>query len=283
VPASLGVQEGAYIAVGAALGLPAEMALAASLILRLRQLVLGVPALLSWQIAETRVVASAAAKTPPSSASNAYLRRWLRPLLRRFAGTRLTPNAITSLRLVTGLGACVACAWGGSEAGFCAAILWILSAVFDRADGEFARLSGKCSACGHDYDYYGDILINSLIFLAMGFHLRSGALGPWAMLLGLFAAAAVAIASVLAEQVDLQSGAKSFPSRGGLDFDDLVFLLAPILWLGPLLPLLAGAALGAPAVSVVLWRRLARRAGNWPPRPGAARSIKTLSRTGPGA
>jgi len=54
VPGGLGVQEGGYLAVGAALGVPPEAALAVSLVKRICQAVLGVPGLLSWQIAEAR-------------------------------------------------------------------------------------------------------------------------------------------------------------------------------------------------------------------------------------
>ncbi len=48
VPAGLGVQEGAYVVVGAALGLGPDAALALALIKRGRELVYGVPGLLIW-------------------------------------------------------------------------------------------------------------------------------------------------------------------------------------------------------------------------------------------
>jgi len=54
VPSALGVQEGAYILLGAAFGLPPEFALGVSLLRRGRDLLLGVPALLTWQISEGR-------------------------------------------------------------------------------------------------------------------------------------------------------------------------------------------------------------------------------------
>ncbi len=54
VPAALGVQESALIGVGAALGVGADLAFAVSLIKRARELAWGLPALLSWQYAETR-------------------------------------------------------------------------------------------------------------------------------------------------------------------------------------------------------------------------------------
>ncbi len=52
VPGALGVQESGYMAISVALGLPAELGLAMSLVRRARQIVLGLPALASWQVAE---------------------------------------------------------------------------------------------------------------------------------------------------------------------------------------------------------------------------------------
>ena len=73
VPNAVGVQEGAYIMLGAAFGLTPEVALALSLLKRARDLVIGVPALIAWQILESRrllagrpIAASPASLTPPS-------------------------------------------------------------------------------------------------------------------------------------------------------------------------------------------------------------------------
>jgi putative membrane protein len=54
VPSGLGVQEGAYALLGPLFGLPAEAALALSLLKRARDLAVGVPTLLTWQLAEGR-------------------------------------------------------------------------------------------------------------------------------------------------------------------------------------------------------------------------------------
>jgi putative membrane protein len=54
VPNAVGVQEGAYIMLGAAFGISPEVALALSLLKRARDLVIGVPALLIWQMLEGR-------------------------------------------------------------------------------------------------------------------------------------------------------------------------------------------------------------------------------------
>jgi hypothetical protein len=53
VPNALGVQEGAYVMLGAAFGLTPETALALSLLKRARDLAIGVPALLVWQMSES--------------------------------------------------------------------------------------------------------------------------------------------------------------------------------------------------------------------------------------
>jgi putative membrane protein len=54
VPSGLGVQEAAYALLGPLFGLPAEAALALSLLKRARDITVGVPVLLSWQIIESR-------------------------------------------------------------------------------------------------------------------------------------------------------------------------------------------------------------------------------------
>ncbi len=52
IPNAVGVQEGAYIILGAAFGLTPEMALALSLLKRARDLAIGLPALGAWQAVE---------------------------------------------------------------------------------------------------------------------------------------------------------------------------------------------------------------------------------------
>jgi putative membrane protein len=54
VPSALGVQEGALVALFALFGLPADAALALSLLKRARDLIYGVPGLIAWQFDEGR-------------------------------------------------------------------------------------------------------------------------------------------------------------------------------------------------------------------------------------
>ena len=53
-PSGLGVQEGAYALIGPLFGLPAEAALALSLLKRARDICVGVPMLIGWQVVESR-------------------------------------------------------------------------------------------------------------------------------------------------------------------------------------------------------------------------------------
>ncbi|MBV9654659.1 MAG: flippase-like domain-containing protein [Acetobacteraceae bacterium] len=64
VPGALGVQEGGYIVVCGLFGLLPEVAIALSLVKRLREVVLGVPGLLAWQWLEARRPAAPAGPVP---------------------------------------------------------------------------------------------------------------------------------------------------------------------------------------------------------------------------
>jgi len=54
IPGALGVQEGGYVIVGSLLGIPGDAAFALSLIARARELALGIPGLIAWQMIEAR-------------------------------------------------------------------------------------------------------------------------------------------------------------------------------------------------------------------------------------
>ncbi len=56
VPGALGVQEGGFMVLAAALGIGAEVGLTMSLCLRVRELMVGLPGLIAWQIGEGRAL-----------------------------------------------------------------------------------------------------------------------------------------------------------------------------------------------------------------------------------
>jgi putative membrane protein len=59
VPAGLGVQEGMFVLFGHVVGISSELALAVSMAKRLREVLCGVPALISWQLAEASRIRTA--------------------------------------------------------------------------------------------------------------------------------------------------------------------------------------------------------------------------------
>jgi len=170
--------------------------------------------------------------------------------------TPVTPNHLTTLRLLTGLAACSAFAVGTQEWNLWGGILWLISAFLDRADGELARVSGKTSEWGHKFDYYCDVSVTALFFIGIGIGLRESALGHWTIIMGISASAGVVAAEIFAEIIDQaqkDSGEKAYSGFAGFDFDDVLYLFAPIVWLNWHFLFLIGAAVGAPVFALVTW------------------------------
>lgn len=183
-------------------------------------------------------------------------RRAIRPLI----GTAVTPNHLTTLRLLTGLAACIAIAPGTNAGAWWGGGLWLLSAFLDRADGELAREGNMMSASGHRYDFYVDNFVNALFFVAAGFAVAGGWLGLWAIPLGLLGGTSMLICGWWSELLEAQSppGTKAYSGRAGFDPDDALYLMGPLVWLGWLAPVVVGAAIGATAMMAITGIRLRR-------------------------
>lgn len=191
-------------------------------------------------------------------AHDSWTHRLARVAVKPLVGTRVTPNHLTTARLLSGLAACAAFAVGDRNWEIWGGVVWVLSAFLDRADGELARLGGLTSTSGHAYDYACDVVVNGLVFVAIGVGLRDSVLGVWAIAMGVVAGISVTTASVLSETLEKRRGTreKAYEGRAGFDFDDVLYLFGPLAWLGWLLPLLIGAAIGGPAFAVWTWMRL---------------------------
>ncbi len=187
------------------------------------------------------------------------------PLVRRLAGTGITPNHLTALRLGTGLLAVASLARGASVAG---GAWFLVSAFLDRADGELARLTGASSPAGHYFDLASDLAVTSLLFVGIGYGLRSHPLlGPWALPLGI--AAGVSVAAIFCVVTAMEAGGRpALPGAGGFDADDILFLVPPLAWVGWLPQLLVAAAAGAPLFLLLLAGRRRRSARSAAPRTG---------------
>ncbi len=192
--------------------------------------------------------------TPPYTS---WTHRLARIFVRPFVGTLVTPNHLTTGRLITGVAACLAFLPGDVSWNFWGGVLWVVSCFLDRADGELARLGGTTSESGHRYDYYCDIAVNGLFFIAIGFGLRNSDLGKWAIVMGLLAGISVSLASVLSEYLEEQSDTedKAYVGILGFDFDDVLYLFGPAAWFGWFPWLLIGATAGAPFFAILTaWR-----------------------------
>jgi len=96
--------------------------------------------------------------------AHALARIFVRPLL----GTWVRPNHLTALRLIVGLAACALLAVGSRTTAAWSGVLWIVTCVLDRADGELARMGDLRSESGKVLDYYSDMILDALWFLAAG-------------------------------------------------------------------------------------------------------------------
>jgi archaetidylinositol phosphate synthase len=153
---------------------------------------------------------------------------------------------LTTLRLVTGILACLALIPADGAWLWWAGWLWLASALLDRADGELARIGNMSTPGGHRYDYLVDNAVNSAFFVALGLGLRNSPWGGAAVALGLWTGAALLLSSYWSEELERLdgSGRKAYSGAFGFDFDDLLYLLAPIVWLGWCEPLLVAASFG---------------------------------------
>lgn len=189
-----------------------------------------------------------------------WTHRLARILVRPLVGTGVTPNDLTTLRLLTGLLACAALLPGERSWDWWAGWLWLVSAFLDRADGELARISGAITRGGHRYDYFADNLVNAVFFVALGVGLRHSALGGYAIVLGGLTGVALYVCGYWSELLENYSGpgTKAYYGAFGFDFDDLLYLLSPIIWVGWLVPLLVAASCGATFMMLLTGWRLRR-------------------------
>ena len=186
--------------------------------------------------------------------THAAARVMVRPLI----GFGVRPNHLTSLRLASGLLACALLSLGTRGGDVWGGVWWVVSAFLDRADGELARIGHMQSRRGHLFDYYSDVLVNSLFFLAIGFGQRHSFLGDWSVALGGVAFVAMLLCSWLSEVYEDLSGPGVRTFAGGFGFhpDDALYLLGPFAWLGWLAPILVGASIGASGFALVIIARL---------------------------
>lgn len=160
----------------------------------------------------------------------------------------LTPNHLTSLRLLSGVAACGFLSLGGFVWSNTGALFFCLSNFLDHTDGELARLTGKISRFGHVYDLISDAAVNILLFVGIGIGLMDSDLGEAALPLGCLAGIAVAAIFHMRHDIEENVGKEQArqPHAGGIEAEDVLYLLPLISLSGQLEPFLVLAATGAP-------------------------------------
>jgi phosphatidylglycerophosphate synthase/alkylated DNA repair dioxygenase AlkB len=192
--------------------------------------------------------------TADAPAQRPWDARLARRLVTPLKSSRVTPNHLTTVRLVVGLIAAAAFipgAYGWANAG---ALLMSLSNFLDHADGELARITGKGSRLGHLYDLGCDALITVLLFVAMGLGLNTAPDVP-TRLFGIppalaGAAAGIAVAWIFLLRMRIEEMAGKAGTRqasvGGFETEDVLYLL-PLVTLCNAVPgFLKAATIGAP-------------------------------------
>ncbi|MGI4855668.1 MAG: CDP-alcohol phosphatidyltransferase family protein [Janthinobacterium lividum] len=196
--------------------------------------------------------------------------RLARQMILPLVSTPVTPNHLTTVRLIVGL----ACAWAFALGSYgwtnLGALLLVLSNVIDHADGELARMSGKSSRFGHFYDLAADSLVTVLLFVGIGAGVAQAAfasahtgapLAPsfasnflhYATAAGTLAGISVAAIFFMRMRIEEIAGkaGTAQPSWGGFELEDILYLMPLVTLFNGLQTFLMLAVIGAPAFA--LW------------------------------
>ncbi|MDN7715380.1 CDP-alcohol phosphatidyltransferase family protein [Burkholderia gladioli] len=202
------------------------------------------------------------APPPPRTWDARLARRLVTPLV----DTPVTPNHLTTLRLMIGLAGAVCLAQGGFGWINAGALLIVLSNFVDHTDGELARISGKTSKIGHFYDLASDAVITVALFVCMGAGIvaQGGHMFASPVLLGTVAGAAVALIFFLRMRIESFAGKAGTKqaSVGGFETEDVLYLLPIVTLLDGVERFVLAAAIGAPLFAawvVIDYWRIVRR------------------------
>jgi phosphatidylglycerophosphate synthase len=197
--------------------------------------------------------------SPPGAAPRPWDARLGRRLVTPLKDSWVTPNHLTTLRLIVGVAGALAFTpgtWGWTNI---AALLVIVSNFLDHTDGELARISGKTSRIGHLYDLTSDAVVTILLFCCIGVGVaasgaRSMPFGLPAAFMGTVAGAAVALIFYLRMRIEALLG-KAGTQQGsvaGFETEDILYLLPLVTLFSGLTPFLTAAVVGAPLFAMLV-------------------------------
>jgi phosphatidylglycerophosphate synthase len=203
----------------------------------------------------------------PARPWDARLARWLVTPLKH---TRITPNHLTTLRLLIGMSCAAAFSVGGYGFANLGAVLLVLSNFVDHTDGELARVSGKTSRFGHFYDLACDAFVTVALFVGIGIGVGTehggftlaglgaygGGLRITPAMLGWLAGVAVALIFLLRMQIEEREGKAGTKQAafGGFETEDVLYLMPLVTLFNGTHGFLVASAIGAPLFALwVVW------------------------------
>ncbi len=161
----------------------------------------------------------------------------------------VTPNQLTTLRLLFGLFA----VWGLARGDYLSinlgALCFAISHFLDHTDGELARLTGNMTPAGHAYDLISDGTVNILLFVGIGIGAAIRGFGHWDAVMGLVAGLAVAAIFHMRAYIEgtLERDAARQLHWGGFEIEDILYLMPLVTLLDGLHTFLILAVVGAPS------------------------------------
>lgn len=188
--------------------------------------------------------------------------RLARRLVTPLVNTWVTPNHLTTLRLLIGVAGALCLARGGFASANAGAFLIVLSNFVDHTDGELARIGGKSSRIGHFYDLACDALVTVMLFVGMGIGTTYvGALKVSPGWLGAVAGVAVALIFFLRMRIEDMAGKAGTKqaSVGGFETEDVLYLLPIVTLTSVVTPFVVVASIGAPLFAAWAVRRETRQ------------------------
>lgn len=182
--------------------------------------------------------------------------RIARILVKPLVSSPVTPNQLTLFAIAVALAGAGLLASGVETLMNWGAGLFVLSRFMDHFDGELARQKGMTSKLGYYLDYAGGGISYGALYLGLGLGLRHGALGDWALVLGVAGAVCAVVSVFINLGIDRRQAAPEgdsvgYPGFAGFELEDGIYLLAPVTWLGYVMPLFVASAIGA--VVYTLW------------------------------
>lgn len=184
---------------------------------------------------------------------NTLIHGLVRPAVRAVAAhTGLTPNHLTTLRLMTGLAAAMIFAQGTyGWVSIIGGLIFLLSMLLDRADGELARYTNQMSVAGHRYDLVSDCIVGICTFIGIGIGVAHTA-GLNTLWLGALAGLGIGVLFLEFNLTNVASvkGYDLFGGRIGVDPDDAMILVPILVWCDLAAPMLIAAAVVAPLAAL---------------------------------